>query len=175
MFPYQVMDGAVGIPAKALYRPIYRTYWNRTGAATAIGQAALVDFEALQAETTDSDLDDDGASVFDNITPLVSTSTGVNQMGYGHVVICMEVAADNAKVRCCLYGKVPVLCSTEGAAAAAKGVKLIGIPATSTSALVAQLTSALAASQKVFGILLEAHSGTGTQLLNSFHNAWGHS
>lgn len=155
------MDIAVAVSWDNILPTIPMRPYNRTGSPVILGQAVMFDMEATNANSTNSNFGDDANSVFSNVILLNTTTAGENQNAYGFMGICMEAAAANAKVKVAIQGRVQANCTTEGGAAAIRGTKIISVPGTSTSVLIAQLTSAQTAATKVWGMLLEAHDGTG--------------
>jgi hypothetical protein len=112
--------------------------WNRTGAATAVGDLVMFDIADTQAETDTTLTEGSDSSTFGNV--IQPTTAGIGAVG-GHggyfFGIALEAVADNAKCKVRIRGIVPANLSS---AAVTIGSMLVGANAAST--LVAASTTA---------------------------------
>lgn len=84
---------------------MWATYMNRCGAATAVGDVLQVDFLGIATETTTAD--NAATSIFGSaITPRAGFILGREG---GIALVCLEIAADNAAVKCAYFGKVQAM------------------------------------------------------------------
>lgn len=89
--------------------------WNRTGAATAVGDIVMFDIADTQTETTTTLTEGDDASPYANV--IQPTTAGIGVLGAGAHTgyffgVAMDVAADNAKCKVRVRGIVPARCDT---------------------------------------------------------------
>jgi hypothetical protein len=112
--PVAATQNAVGV----LYETRTRPFYNRTGAPTTVGQVLMMDLTRSSTEAAaEYTSTADGRAGMNHL--VVPTAAGI--LHYP-LVVCNEIAADDALVTCTLYG----VCTATMAAATALGADLIG-------------------------------------------------